>query len=189
MAIRFGSVTASWLRGIVRKVGAIARASSTGKSGTKQGQPVITVSSARFRALVSASRFHAGRPALDGVIKVPPGGFPPPPGKKAWAMIKPEGVVFRSRTYSRFSGQTIRKRGFISEAIRRVLGMSINVISGGVTSITPSASVTAQLDLQRLALRIAMILADQIATNIVLRVNASPNMKATKISPSALFGV
>lgn len=186
MAIRFGSITAGWMRDIVRNIGAIARANSKGKSGAKQGQPVITVSSGRFRALVSASRFHAGRPALDGEIKVPVGGFPPPPGRKAWRMIKPEGVVYRSRTYSRFSGQIIRKRGFLSEAIRRVLGMQIDTIPKGIPRITPVASVTAQLNLQRLAFAIALKLANEIATDIVLRVNASPNMKATKISSSAL---
>jgi hypothetical protein len=50
-------------------------------------------------------------------FRVPSGGFKPPAGKKAFAMEKPEGIVFRSRTYTRQSGRWIRREGFFDKAI------------------------------------------------------------------------
>jgi len=57
--------------------------------------------------------------AFDTTINVPVGGFLPPPGKKAFLMHKPEGPVFRTRTYTKFSGQTIKRKGYVSEAVRK----------------------------------------------------------------------
>lgn len=57
--------------------------------------------------------------AFDADIKVPVGGFPPPVGNNEYRMNKPEGVVWRTRTYTRHSGQVIHHTGYIDEAIRR----------------------------------------------------------------------
>ena len=55
---------------------------------------------------------------FDRLIRVPKGGFKPVQAK-ALRLEKPEGIVFRSRTYTKFGGQTIRRKGFVHEARRQ----------------------------------------------------------------------
>ena len=54
---------------------------------------------------------------FDRLIRVPKGGFKPKTAK-ALRLEKPEGIVFRSRTYTKFAGQTIKRTGFLDEAQR-----------------------------------------------------------------------
>lgn len=75
---------------------------ATGKSGRGQpGDPILDLAA----------------PAFDVEFQVPPGGFKPQKGK-AIKLVKPEGIKFRARTYSNFSGQTVKQTGFFDEALR-----------------------------------------------------------------------
>lgn len=127
MAIRLPRTQiAVWLFGIVQKIAAQARIHSIGKSGTAQGKIKISARlSGRNKATVTARDFHTGRLPFDSTLDVPIGGFTPPSGKRAFRMIKPEGrVVYRSRIYTKFSGQKITRKGFLSEAARDVMAGS-----------------------------------------------------------------
>ena len=158
MAITLGTVIPRWLRKISTAIALRARTQSrSGKSGTAQGKPRITVLQAAKRAVFIVTNFHAGRPPFDDTIKVPIGGFPPPPGQRFWVFIKPEGrVVRRTRSYSRFSGQTIKKKGFMTEAVEEVL-------------VGPKG----KLNLQKLANAIAVRMAREIASEMVKDMNAN----------------
>ena len=70
-----------------------------------------------FHADVTSMGNAAGMLGFDHSFIVPPGGFKPKTGR-AFAMEKPEGIVFRSRTYSRHSGATIQRTGTHSDAVR-----------------------------------------------------------------------
>jgi hypothetical protein len=66
-----------------------------------------------------ASGSAAGMLGFDYSFRVPPGGFRPPPGRKAFLMVKPEGrFVYRARIYNKLGSQTVKRRGFFSEAMR-----------------------------------------------------------------------
>jgi len=147
-----------WLRKVATKIFRGAKRKSTsGKSGSAQGAPEIEISFQGKRAIVEASKFHFGRPALDDEIRVPIGGFPPPAGEPNWKFIKPEGtVVIRARTYSRFSGQIIKKKGFMTEATEEEL-----------TSFTGSKNV------QQLGSSIAKALVEEIVNDIIRDLNAA----------------
>ena len=69
--------------------------------------------------LIAVGRFHPlGLTPFDEVIEVPPDGIKPVKAK-ALRLEKPEGIVFRSRTYTKFAGQTIQRPGFLDEALRK----------------------------------------------------------------------
>ncbi len=125
MAIRLPHVQIGiWLYGVARRIAQEARIVALGgKGGTAQGKIKIDARlSTPKKATVSASNFHAGRPPFDVTFDVPVGGFVPSGGKKAFRMIKPEGrVVYRSRIYTRFSGQKITRKGFLSTSFRNVM--------------------------------------------------------------------
>lgn len=53
--------------------------------------------------------------AFDSRVDVPVGGFKPKSGEK-YLLMKPEGFVWRTRSYTKFSGQTLPRRGFIDQA-------------------------------------------------------------------------
>jgi len=131
MAIRLPRARISnWLSQATLEVATKARIKATGKSGAAQGRVRITSTSTVKKGTVTASKWHLGRPPFDTVLKVPTGGFDAGPGK-AFRMIKPEGrVVFRRKIYTKFSGQTIQRKGFLSEAMREVMGGA-----GGVRKI------------------------------------------------------
>jgi len=168
MSITLGTVIPRWLSKTGRKILAKARIKSTGKSGSAQGKPRINYIETAKKIVFRITRFHAGRPPLDDEIKVPIGGFPPtaesarilgvdPPTGDHWVFIKPEGrVVRRSRTYSRFSGQTIKKKGFLSEAVREVM-------------IGPIG----QRNLRVLSHALAVRMASEIASELVKDLNAN----------------
>ena len=70
--------------------------------------------------LIATGRFHPlGLTPFDETISIPVGGIGPV-SAKALRLEKPEGIVFRSRTYTKFSGQTIKREGFLDEALRAV---------------------------------------------------------------------
>ncbi len=126
MATHFVLTTAvivKWVREIAERIFRGAKRKSTGgKSGSAQGAPKLTVSHKGTSSVIDASAFHFGRPALDSEIRVPIGGFAPPHGQTHWKFIKPEGTLVRvARTYSRFSGQIIKKKGFMTEATEEEL--------------------------------------------------------------------
>jgi len=174
MAITLGRVIPRWLRKISTDIGEKARRKSVGKkSGIAQGKPRISVVSFAKKAVISATNFHAGRPAFDGEIKVPLGGFAPTaanaralgvrPGGglqrqgNHWIFVKPEGrIVRRARVYSRFSGQTIKKEGFLSEATREVM-----------------VGPVGKRNLQLLAIGLTQRLAVEIANELVKDLNAN----------------
>jgi len=176
MAITLGTVIPRWLRRISTRIGTLARQKSrSGKSGTAQGGPRISVVSFVKKAIIHVSHFHAGRPALDGDIKVPIGGFKPTAESARilgvdrstggglriegdhWLFIKPEGtVVRRARVYSRFSGQTLKKRGFLSEAVDEVM-----------------LGPVGRRNIQMLAFGIAQRMAREIASEFVKDLNAN----------------
>lgn len=54
--------------------------------------------------------------SFDKWVDVPIGGFRPR-FARAFAMQKPEGIVFRSRTYVKYGGQTVRMKGFMTDPI------------------------------------------------------------------------
>ena len=62
-----------------------------------------------------------GRTPFDEEITIPADGIKPK-NAKALRLEKPEGIVFRSRTYTKFAGQTLRREGFLDEALRRSFG-------------------------------------------------------------------
>jgi hypothetical protein len=55
--------------------------------------------------------------ALGEEVQVPVGGFKPRPGLGQFLMLKPEGFVWRKRNYSRHSGELLKRKGFIEEAL------------------------------------------------------------------------
>lgn len=59
--------------------------------------------------------------AFTYTFAVPPGGFRPPPGRKAFAMYKPEtgksNPIYRARIYNKKGGQNITRYGFFSRAL------------------------------------------------------------------------
>lgn len=157
---------AVWLYGVAQRVAAQARILSIGKSGTAQGKVKISARSvSRSKAVVSVSGFHAGRLPFDSTFDVPVGGFVPEKGKRAFRMIKPEGrVVYRSRIYSRFSGQKITRKGFLSEAFRNVMTGSIG-----------------RVELQKLATLLAVHLANEVANELVAKMLAH-GVKAVRLT-------
>ena len=157
MAITLGNVVINWLRKTARRISAFARIKSIGNSGTAQGKPRISVIEFVKSVVFRVTKFHAGRPPLDDEIVVPIGGFPPPPGQKFWVFIKPEGrVVYRTRSYSRFSGQVIKKKGFLSEAVEDNM-----------------TGFRGHKNLQVLAFAIAQRMAVEIASELVKDMNAN----------------
>lgn len=88
----------------------------------------LSFSSVRLgqRATITAIGPGAARLALSQTINVPVGGFlarQGPSGKRAWPMDKPEGLVFRARTYTKYSGQTIKTRGVLIIAYEKVVDL------------------------------------------------------------------
>lgn len=169
--INYVEVTTKWLRKIAKRIVIESmRKSVSGKSGSAQGQPKITSRTTATKAVITATGFHFGRPALDSEVRVPIGGFAPTAENARllgagqglrlvgnhWIFIKPEGtVVRRTRVYSRFSGQIIKRRGFMSQAAENTLQGA-----GG------------QDNLDNLATRIAITLAIKLAEKIVRDLNA-----------------
>ena len=69
-------------------------------------------------AVTATGKFHPlGTTPFDSETRIPEDGIKPVKGK-ALRLEKPEGVVFRSRTYTKFAGQTVERTGFFSEALR-----------------------------------------------------------------------
>lgn len=167
MAIRLPHAQiAVWLYGVAQRVAAQARILSIGKSGTAQGKTRISARLASpKKATVTASNFHAGRPPFDTTFDVPVGGFVPEKGKRAFRMIKPEGrVVYRSRIYTRFSGQKVIRKGFLSASFR-------NVMTGAV----------GRSSLQKLARLLAVFLTNEVADEIVAKMLAN-GVRAVKLT-------
>lgn len=170
--INYVEVTISWLRRVARQIVEIAsRESVGGKSGSAQGAPKITSRSTATKAVIEATGAHFGRPALDSEISIPIGGFAPTaesarilgvrPGGGLqirgghWVFIKPEGtIVRRTRVYNRFSGQIIKRKGFMTKAAEGTL-----------------EGTTGQSNLDALALQIATALAAKLAEKIVRDLN------------------
>lgn len=72
-----------------------------------------------------ATLYIRGRNAklsFDYDFLVPPGGIPPPPGMKAWAIHK-TGIesdpVFVSRIYKNKAGSVIKRKGFVSLSVEK----------------------------------------------------------------------
>ena len=167
MAIRLPRVQiAVWLYGVALRVAAQARIHAIGKSGDAQGKVKISTRLINSKkASVTASGFHAGRPPFDTTFDVPVGGFVPSGGKKAFRMIKPEGrVVYRSRIYTRFSGQKITRKGFLSTSFR-------NVMTGS----------TGRAELQKLARLLANHLVHEVADEVVAKM-LQHGVKAVKLT-------
>lgn len=87
--------------------------------------------------------------AFDYTFTVPTGGFTPPPGAGVFIMEKPEGIRKRRRTYTRHSGATITRKGYVSEAFRQtftkpnleLLGAPIaQLVAGAVTQHIAAAA-------------------------------------------------
>lgn len=62
---------------------------------------------------VRATGKNAATLAFDQVMEIPPGGLKPPPGHKAWMIVKEGTVRWRSRIYQGYGGKTILRRGFL----------------------------------------------------------------------------
>ena len=89
----------------------------------------VTSKSGRKRGVVSAVGKDAKYKAGDIEFYVPVGGFARPGGGhlpwpiRGWGIPSeknPEGILFRTRTYSRYGGQIFRRRGFMMDAFRDV---------------------------------------------------------------------
>ena len=80
----------------------------------------IRTTQERSRGIVTATgKFHPlGVTPFDAKINIPQEGIKSASGK-ALTLEKPEGIVFRSRSYTKFAGQTLDRKGFIDEAIRQ----------------------------------------------------------------------
>ena len=80
----------------------------------------IRTTAERNRGIITATgKFHPlGTAPFDRKINIPQEGIKPVEGR-ALTLEKPEGVVFRSRTYTKFAGQTLDRKGFIDEAVRQ----------------------------------------------------------------------
>ena len=69
--------------------------------------------------LIATGRFHPlGLTPFDETVAIPADGIKPVKAK-ALRLEKPEGIVFRSRSYTKFAGQTITRPGFLDEALRK----------------------------------------------------------------------
>ena len=95
-----------------------------------------TLQKSNFIVSIQATGRNAHATAFDQKIVVPVGGFSPedianttttfgqnmkvvPTARgPVFEMQKPEGIVYRTRTYTRFSGQTLVRKGFFDEARR-----------------------------------------------------------------------
>lgn len=78
------------------------------------------------KALVRASG-PGHKPPLKVRIYVPKGGFRPKAGIAAFPLKKPEGgLIFRSRTYTKYGGRVIELGGFVEEALRKnIVGFNL----------------------------------------------------------------
>ena len=93
-----------------RGSGSASRFSRRVRLNTLRGQ--------RRGAITATGKFHPlGTTPFDSKTRIPDDGIKPVKGK-ALRLEKPEGVVFRSRTYTKFAGQTVERTGFFSEALR-----------------------------------------------------------------------
>ena len=74
----------------------------------------------RNRGVVSATgKFHPlGTTPFDQKINIPQDGIKSDSGKQL-KLEKPEGIVFRSRSYTKFAGQTLQREGFLDTAVRK----------------------------------------------------------------------
>lgn len=111
---RLRSLSSRILRRFANAVAGRARAN---KKSTKDQIRAALVS--RDTAEVRASGFKARFRALSVTFQVPPGGFKPRTAK-AFPMEKPEGLVFRARTYTNHQGKIIRRKGYLPEAIQEI---------------------------------------------------------------------
>ena len=101
--------------------------------------------SAVGRGKVGAFQYGVKERAFDFTFTVPEGGFKPSLQARAIAMEKEGGVVFRARSYNKQSGQTITRKGFFSEALRRHLTKhDVSVLARGVAGVAAS-TVTREL--------------------------------------------
>ena len=112
-----------------------------GNKGTdpgKRGKPQVRTtrksgkdarsSWASVQATVTGGRFNLFD-QVQRTVYVPEGGFKRA-NNKPFVMHKPEGVVFRSRTYTRFGGQWITRRGRAAELLLNTLRLSDRPIRG-----------------------------------------------------------
>lgn len=118
-------------------------------------QYFVAGSDARVYAIGEASTefpFRLQDWAFDTTFVVPPGGFAPPAGQRAWRMKKPEGLVWRSKIYNKRGGETIKRIGFFSEAMRETftgpqldkLGQPLAVVVGTQIASRLRAALTAR---------------------------------------------
>ena len=112
-----------FVRGFLGESRSIARNNvSSSKSATRGGKGVKLqqVSRRTSGALIATGIFHPlGLWPFDRTVQIPVGGVKPVRAR-ALRLVKPEGIVFRSRTYTRFAGQTLHKVGFLDEMVRQL---------------------------------------------------------------------
>ena len=96
------------------------------------------------RGIVSATgKFHPlGTTPFDEKINIPTDGIKSDSGKQL-KLEKPEGIVFRSRSYTKFAGQTLEREGFIDTAVRKTFNQQagpgqilINNFLSGLARVT-----------------------------------------------------
>ena len=111
-----------YVRNFLRAAHVDVRAATQHRSGrTRFSFPVkirTIHSGSRGQVAVSGQFSPLGSGPFDRSIRIPTGGIRSQSGK-ALRLEKPEGIVFRSRTYTRFSGQTIVREGFLDEVLRK----------------------------------------------------------------------
>ena len=118
------TILRNWLHTWANDFTKDAAQAAVGKKGTssRRSSTKITSTSAGKRARVTATGPFVATRAFDYEIRVPVGGFRPKTkrvGRKdgVFVLFKPEGIRFRTRTYTKFSGQTLKRKGFFSSAI------------------------------------------------------------------------
>lgn len=155
------TILRNWLRTWANDFAKDAAQEAVGKKGTssRRSSTKITSTSVEKHARITATGPFAVTRAFDYEVRVPVGGFRPKTkrvGRKGgvFVLFKPEGIRFRTRTYTRFSGQTLKRKGFFSSAI-------------GDNFAGPEG----KLNLMKLGKLLIRPLAVEIARHIVMKIN------------------
>jgi hypothetical protein len=122
---KFNSISRSWLGRTSRGVKDSAQSfigglgSKLGFSLKRSGKRSAKVTGSRVqgtKATISGKESFS-KPGFNKKVNVPIGGFKPKTAK-AFPMEKPEGLIFRSRTYTKHQGKTIEFPGFFTHGAK-----------------------------------------------------------------------
>jgi len=140
-----------------------ARSNKKKKSKASRSSSSVDVTHFGHSATIIASGAGVEYHAMGFEFTVPAGGIRPKHGK-AIMMFKPEGVVFRSRTYTKHQGEVIKRGGWLRDAV--------------LEAFDASSSGWARHNYTKFALDIAMAAAIDVCKHIVKDIENQKHVRA-----------